>query len=430
MNRIGFHYFHDTYHYRKSDLQFWIPELQALQASWLTILSPTDRAVPEYFIYSLIEAGIEPLIHFPIKPIQMPLDNDLYLLFNTYARWGVKYICLFDRPNIRSAWTPSSWVKENLVERFLDIYLPLIESASRAGLVPIFPPLEPGGDYWDTSFLRAALMGIKRRSHQTLLDTLVLSAYTPLGNRPLNWGVGGPERWPEARPYLTPKDGEDHIGFRIYDWYQTHAKAVFNEPKPILLFGIGHPWKEAQIIQEKTSVNKDKAVKIITVARLLSGENMKDLDSVPEEVLGGMFWLLSAEVDSSYEADTWFKSDGQTLPIGKMFKDWVKTQKPTEGETNKIKLSDSHPIAHYLLLPSYDWGISDWHLEAIRPFVKRYQPTIGFSIDEAQRATRVTVVGSPEDFPEMVLSDLRRTGSLVERIDGNGTSIATQLANR
>jgi hypothetical protein len=263
-----------------------------------------------------------------------------------------------------------------------------------------------------------------------LLDNLILSAYIPLGFRPLNWGVGGPECWPEARPYLTHTNGEDHIGFRIYDWYQAHAKAVFIEPKPIFLFGIGHPWKAAQAIKVKSTDPEDKAGRIITVARLLSGEMINDLNPVPAEVKGGMFWLLSAEEGSAHNEDAWFKSDGQTLTFGKAFKDWAKTHQPTGGDIGKINLTDSHPIAHYLLLPSYDWGISDWHLEAIRPFIKRYQPTIGFSIEEAQRAARVTVVGSPEDFPEMVLSDLRRTGSLVERIDGNGTSIATQLANR
>ena len=29
-NRIGFHYFPDTAHYRESDLRAWVPELQAL----------------------------------------------------------------------------------------------------------------------------------------------------------------------------------------------------------------------------------------------------------------------------------------------------------------------------------------------------------------------------------------------------------------
>ena len=35
--RIGFHYFPDTLHYRDVDVNTWLPELQALAASWLTV---------------------------------------------------------------------------------------------------------------------------------------------------------------------------------------------------------------------------------------------------------------------------------------------------------------------------------------------------------------------------------------------------------
>jgi len=34
-NRIGFHYYPDTFHYREKDLQTWLPELQGLGAGWL-----------------------------------------------------------------------------------------------------------------------------------------------------------------------------------------------------------------------------------------------------------------------------------------------------------------------------------------------------------------------------------------------------------
>jgi hypothetical protein len=89
-----------------------------------------------------------------------------------------------------------------------------------------------------------------------------------------------------------------------------------------------------------------------------------------------------------------------------------------------------HPIAHYLLLPIYEWGIADWHLEAIRPFIKRHRPTVGFSLEEASHAVRVTVIGSQQIFPDEALETLSRSGCQVDRIAGDGTSIATQLATR
>ena len=87
-------------------------------------------------------------------------------------------------------------------------------------------------------------------------------------------------------------------------------------------------------------------------------------------------------------------------------------------------------IAHYLLLPVYEWGVADWHLEIIRPFVKKFTPTIGFSLAEAAHATRVTVIGNLNSFSDEDMNMLRNSGCIVERICGDGTSIATQLAER
>jgi hypothetical protein len=39
-NRIGFHYYPDYNHYRDKDLHKWLPELDALGATWLTLLAP------------------------------------------------------------------------------------------------------------------------------------------------------------------------------------------------------------------------------------------------------------------------------------------------------------------------------------------------------------------------------------------------------
>ncbi|PKP01191.1 MAG: hypothetical protein CVU11_15960, partial [Bacteroidetes bacterium HGW-Bacteroidetes-6] len=41
----------------------------------------------------------------------------------------------------------------DLVERFLDRFLPLANQVVSEGAVPVMPALEPGGNYWDTAFL-------------------------------------------------------------------------------------------------------------------------------------------------------------------------------------------------------------------------------------------------------------------------------------
>ncbi len=47
--RLGFYYYPDTLHYRESDLCKWLPTLQDLGASWITLVTPVKRAIPETF---------------------------------------------------------------------------------------------------------------------------------------------------------------------------------------------------------------------------------------------------------------------------------------------------------------------------------------------------------------------------------------------
>ncbi len=417
MRRLGLHYIPDTKHYRQSDLSTWLPELKALGASWLVLVAPAGRAIPEHFLRGLLEAGIEPVLHFPLRPDQLPPIEDLLLLFKTYARWGVRYAALFDSPNIRSVWRGTAWAQTDLVERFLDIYLPVADASLRAGLTPIFPPLKPGGDYWDTAFLRASLQGIKRRGHKSLLEKLVLGAYAWAGDRHLNWGAGGPERWPGARPYFTPQDEEDQRGFRIFDWYSILAQSVLLDPLPIFLFGMGCRPGTAPEFEGHTQ-------KHLSIARLLEGEKVTGLEAIPPGVLGGAFWLLAAPPESQHAPQAWFRPRGVTLPIVGATRQWA------AGRSNNASRppTESRYISHYLLLPTYEWGIADFHLDIIRPFIKKNQPTIGFSIDEARQARLVTVVGGTRSFPEDELNELRAAGCVVEYIEGHGTNIASKLA--
>ena len=66
-SRYGFYYYPDTLHYWENDIHTWIPELNALGASWLTLLAPIDRAIPELFIRRIVNEGIQPILHLPLS---------------------------------------------------------------------------------------------------------------------------------------------------------------------------------------------------------------------------------------------------------------------------------------------------------------------------------------------------------------------------
>jgi hypothetical protein len=411
MKRLGFHYFNDTQHYRQHDLQFWLPRLKSFKAKWLVLNTPTNRAIPEDFIRALIDSDIKPILHFHIHPNQIPDQDDLQLMFNTYKRWGVQYAVLFDQPNTHNVWRSPDWAQTDLVERFLDLYLPLANNCLNACLTPIFPPLRPGGDYWDTAFLRRALESLQRRGQHNLLEQLILGAYSDSSEKPIQWGAGGPERWPNARPYFTPQGVEDQRGFRIFDWYLAISRAVLSSPLPLFLFGIGY------------LPTVDKYVhRNLTIARLLAGDFIEGYETIPSEVIGGAFKSLT---DYSEDAEKdWFGQNGEANQQAKAFQHLAKKF----SEQNQSKHADPSIIRHYLLLPSFEWGISDFHLDIIRPIIKKYQPTVGFSLEEAKNAKRVTVVGGEEMFSETILNQLRATGITVNRIDEDGTNIASVIA--
>lgn len=435
--RIGIHFYPDTKHYRASDLAKWIPELKSLGVSWITLTAPHNRAIPEPFLKDLIANQIEPIIHFQYEVGQhIDLEN-LRLFLSMYKRWGGKYVILFDKPNTRSCWKNIDWAQRDLVERFLDIYIPLISMVEEAGLIPVFPPLDPGGDYWDTVFLKSALNGMVRRGCNKLLNKLHLSAYPTIFGKPLSWGTGGPERWPRTQPYATPRGQEDQRGFHIFDWYLAIADSVLGKRSPIILLSAG----KMGAVDYSMSV-EEHAQRVMNIINLLHVKpsqkprtaNQGHSDPVPAEVICCNFWLLAANQHSDDENWAWYGEEGDTLPIVGNLRNWaaanlIKSSSIASNKAaNPLPLS-GQPIPHYLLLPRYEWGIAEWHLEVIRPFVIKYQPTIGFSLDEASHAKRVTVIGGQGSFPDDELDRLRSSGCEVERISGDGTSIATTLAS-
>lgn len=431
-SRIGFHYFPDTMHYRDADLQTWLPELQAMAAGWLVLKSEPNRAIPEPFLAELLKNQVEPLIQFDLPLTTSVNLSELQLILESYARWGVKGITLFNHPNDRSAWPASIWAQQNLVDHFLDRYLPIAKLADQVGLNPIFPVLQSPGSYWDTAFLKAALEGISRRRLDSLLDHMVLACYGHSRSRSLNWGAGGPQRWAGSRPYYTPDGEEDQNGFRLYEWYQAAAQAVLQREIPILMFQAGCV-AEPQPSKSIGCACQHDTFK--TVAQLLIGDQAADesgqpFDAIPPYVLCGNFWLLAAESTSPFAGQAWFKFDGATSAIVETLKTLVSLPRFSDKQIGATPVDPAHPIQHYLLLPSFDWGIADWHLDTAKPFIRKYRPTVGFSVAEAALAREVTVIDSSGAFSEEILDQLRISGSLVRKISSIGIEIASELAER
>jgi hypothetical protein len=417
-NRLGVHYFPDSLHYRPADLKAWLPQLRALGAAWITLLAPPEQAIPQEFLAGLLEAGIQPVLHFPFSEQSAPSPGRLANLLDAYAGWGVRYACLFDRPNQRQAWPTPAWAQADLVERFLDGYLPYLEILQQTGLTPVFPPLAPGGDYWDTAFLRSALEALQRRVGEAALQDLVLGAYAWIGDHPLSWGAGGPERWPGARPYHTPPGEQDQRGFRIFEWYQAISEAALGWRLPVILLRAGcRPQPPESARQSKT---------LLELARLVAGRaetNSSSPLALPETLLAVNFWLLAA-APGSRQAAAWYRPDGSLHPAAAEIRELRQNEvlkKAWPGQPGR-------PIAHYVLLPPPAAG-DGLPPELLGLLLARLPATWGFSLSEAASAGRVTVLGGVSYYPESDLQALRRQGCRVVRIDASGTEIAHWIAS-
>ncbi|MGH2582708.1 MAG: hypothetical protein ACRDFQ_07415 [Anaerolineales bacterium] len=429
--RIGIHYFADTSHYSNSDIELWLPRLKGLGINWIVLRAPLDRSIPQEFISALIDSDIQPILHF-----QLPLDSqvspdDLQSMFRAYANWGVRFAVLFDRPNLRVMWPAAGWTQRGLVTRFLDAFIPFAHSAFTAGLAPVFPPLEPGGDYWDTAFLRACLEGLMEKGEGMLLEEMALGAYAWTGNRSMVWGAGGPEAWPATLPYSTPEGSEDQRGFRIFDWYNAVSRASIGRELPIIIVAAGVQREKTKILDAQPA---DRAIRMAETLQRTPDANKNN--TVPENVLACNLWLLSAPLEGTTGAYAWFKPTGGDTKIAEAWLTWrngvASPQKSIDGVIghavasgsgditfNSGSSSGNRPIRHYLLLPAN----GGWDFESIRAYVEQHQPTIGTSIQEALHAARVTLVGGLQAFSDDLLGILIAAGCTVDNLLSTSTSV-------
>jgi hypothetical protein len=421
--RFGLHYFPDGEHYRQQDLYRWLPIFQRLGVAHLTLVAPLHRAIPERFIQGLLSQGIQPILHFVLPVDQDLAFHELQPLINAYAQWGVRSIAFFDRPNTRLAWKTSNWVQNRLVELFLDRFIPLSRMLLRSGITPIFPPLEPGGEYWDTTFLRHALESLERRGETRLLESLAIGAYGFLHQHPWNWGKGGPDRWPGNRPYLTPPQEQDQRGFYIFEWYAAIARAVLGQELPVILLRAGE-YKRPLI----DPGDRGRLQSFIEIYRqLLAAPGTEAYRQMPGNLAAASLWLLSAEPGSQYEQAALFSPNGNPKTGGETLLRYglpvAAAQVTADGAAGDL-LPQAFPLSKYVLLPRER---ENPVVNKIRQLADPQKIAFGSSFLDAALARQVIVFGPPEQYPNQQLSLLSRAGCEVISCGESGTELARIL---
>ncbi|TFH33648.1 MAG: hypothetical protein E4G99_11105 [Anaerolineales bacterium] len=388
--KLGFHYYPDTDHYSPSDLDAWLPVLKSAGASWLTVRAQATSNIPESFIRALIAADIQPIVHIPVAVGSLRMAH-VYTALKSYADWGVRYVIFYDRPNVRASWPTASWAHEALVDDFVDALVPVLEAQNELGITPVFPALEPGGDYWDTAFFERALTLTMQRASSEVMDKLTLAIYMWSFGRSLDWGQGGNTAWPEARPYATPTGSQDQCGFQVNDWYQEIAEKVTGRKLPVLVLAGGAGPTNVYDTPEAIQLGNNE------VARHLAQHGLD------EGILNFCFYpLATAEGHADFQA-AWYVDSRPVRP----------------SKTAEVVSMSSTPkdIEHYVLLglSNQTNGLRLWN--AIAPLALSARPTIGFSLEEAKRAARVSLVGDLKSLPVTIEAELSACGSEYERFE-------------
>jgi hypothetical protein len=177
----------------------------------------------------------------------------------------------------------------------------------------------------------------------------------------------------------------------------------------------------------------------LQLARILSDQHLAMRDGassepIAENILAACFWVLSTDEDHPNQADAWYRSDGTTLPVVQAFQSWMasklkpqsKSKKKPIGNIKRTEHKSLQSIDHYLLLSNNNFSLK-LKMEKLLPFINKHHPTVGFSETEARQAKRVTIIGNEKSFSKEFENQLRSSGCQVDRINGSGTSIATQL---
>ena len=133
---------------------------------------------------------------------------------------------------------------------------------------------------------------------------------------------------------------------------------------------------------------------------------------------------LDAIVGKSELIDT--QSPGRQWLSGKRWKDMllnaVSQAQDRQAQTHPLK-----SLYHYLLFwqRDTDWAREDW--QGAQSYIGRFRVTHGFSVEEAQQARYVSVVGGSEGIDEAAERTLLRAGCRVERIAGLNPSETRQI---
>ncbi len=397
--KFGFHYFLDMEQFNTADSHLWIRKLEEINAKWLVIQNPQVRAIPEEFIRSFSEAGINLVINFNEDVSSDVNLSSLITLLNVYDKWGVKYAYLFEKPNSQSKWGDIKWNNHDIVKTHLNKFIPFAQICVKNHIKPVFSPLLPGGDYWDLAFLEESLKGLASLGTSHIKNNLILSAFGWDWGHSIEWGSGGKKKWPDTKPFHQKQNTQNQQGFRTYEWYLELSEKVLGKKLPIIILEAGIPNDRFT----GNSINTVPIDNLFAITHLLAGENVYDpknpellLSPISPEVIGCNFFILSAQMEKKYFPHRWFTPKGIPLAPARAL-GLTDNARTVQAKEQPVRMNNPVEKFHFkyrryiLLSDSLKQDMSSL-LEKLDPYIRNFKPHVGFSKVEAAKAAYILII--------------------------------------
>ncbi|MBQ4514778.1 MAG: hypothetical protein II969_17425 [Anaerolineaceae bacterium] len=435
--KLGFHYYKDAGHFDDPSLDYWLPKLQAAGTSWLVIYAPDNGEIPENFITRLREVRIEPIVVLNYAISEPPSTQIFQQRMAYFHSVGIHMVQFFNRPNMRSSWNAEDWVKPGLVTRFIRRFADYATICVREKVIPLFPLLEPGGDYWDLAFLRSSVKLIKKEFSESLLSNLVFSASGCLNKNPLSWNEAGPAGYPPAAPYA--EGVVDHRGFYLFQWYEEILRKEIGKNVPLLLMDAGLWDASAGIFDVVTRESKQQYLNILN---LLQDVTLRTDGKIPSYVLSCCVYKLptteslsAAAPAPSGSTENIFtlnaKNLTEELSFAEKTKRALRKLNPVNliGSIKKVGTNIATNIQYagryvfqggslkeYFLLPEVSSLFTEDQMNTIRQYIKIHKCASGNDLNEALASKNVIMIDDQALYPAYMLRQLQDRGCAVHTV--------------
>lgn len=245
------------YNWVPSNLIEWCEDAKRHGISWVT--GWWNCQVQVEFAKALIDHGIE-VIYRPgqnLIPSQF-IGGD----YKKYRDVGVKYLQFYNEPNLFSEWRDE---RKASPELFAELWADRCRAIKSIGMIPVVPPLSPGGNIWHPDFFHRMMNWWK--NHGMLPDLL----------RGCVLGI-------HNRPTMNPPDDTGVCSFEGYRYYRQWMMDIMGFTLPMVApeagyqpEDCGHDW------------NKWKDWNLELIRRFRPGHPKY----VGDDFLAHCFWILS-----------------------------------------------------------------------------------------------------------------------------------------